>query len=320
MSVPWVPPRPTYHLRVFAVSLVLVVLCLVGLLFGVHMEAVAPVTGTITARDVQEVRSLLPGLIEPGWYEGEISLPGNTFLSVRMDSQGNGRVDPVVGAVETVIHHEWLDNGRKRAVKPGGFHRLQPGDELWPGQVVAALRADDLRFQVQRIEDQLKERESRGDSLGALVRERDRLRTQLSQAILTAPEKENSLVLEVRVAPLQAVQPGDSIATLVPIDPQTHQPRDLVARLDVDEKHWDLLKPGQSVRVRSNVHNHRLNGCAAARIERMEPAGEAYGGGDRRFHALAPITASPFHLPIGSSFQAEVIVGRKLVYRIILEH
>ena len=45
----WTPPRPTYHLRIFAVSLVLVALALVVMLFGVELEAVVPATGTVTA-------------------------------------------------------------------------------------------------------------------------------------------------------------------------------------------------------------------------------------------------------------------------------
>ena len=45
-------PRRKSHLRVFGLSLGLVVLCLAGLLFGVSLEAIAPATGTVTARDL----------------------------------------------------------------------------------------------------------------------------------------------------------------------------------------------------------------------------------------------------------------------------
>jgi hypothetical protein len=93
-----------------------------------------------------------------------------------------------------------------------------------------------------------------------------------------------------------------------------------MARLDVEEKHWGAIAIGQPVRLHSGVHNHRLHGVAEGRIERLEPYGEATGHGERRFHALAAVTATPFALPLGSSFQAEVVVGRKLVYRVILEH
>lgn len=273
MSGSWVPPHRTHHLRVFAVSLVLVVFCLTGLLFGVEMEAAVPATGTITARDMHEVRTLLAGLVEPGWTEGT------------------------------------------------QLHRLQAGDEVAPGQAIATIRTDDLRFRLQQVEDSLKERESRGESSTGLERERDRLREQLAQAVLRVPETHSRwLVLEVRVSNLQAVAPGDPVAVLVPIDPRTHQPINLVARLDVDEKHWGALAPSQSVRLRSAVHSHRLHGHAEGQIERLEPAGKAGTNGERRFHAVAPITAAPFVLPIGSSFHADVVVGRKRVYRIILEH
>lgn len=316
MSDSWVPPRPTYHLRIFGVSLLLVTLCLLGMLFGVRMEAIAPVRGTVTARDLTEMRALLAGLVEPGWYDGEIRRPGMTPLAVRTDAQGNGRVDPTAGSNAPVLGFAW-EGERVHNVR---FHRLQVGDELWPGQVLAAVRADELRFQLQRIEDQVKEKESRGENIVPLAQERDRLRYQLGQSVLKAPDGAALwLALETRVAPLQAVNPGDVIAVIVPMDPASKQPLDLVARLDVDEKHWGLLAPGQTIRLHSAVHNHRLHGHAEAKIERLEPAAEI-ADGPRKFHALAPLTSAPYALPIGSSFQGEVVVGRKLVYRIILEH
>jgi len=315
MTAAWVPLRPTYHVRVFTVCLVLVVLFLAGLLFGVELEAVVPAAGVITARDLREARALVGGLVEPGWYEGEVG--GHR---VRMDAHGNGRLDPNAGAAGPVAAHEWARNGSKVPVKGKTFHRLKPGDELWPGQVFAAVRTDELRFRLQTIEEQIKEGESRGPN-GALMRERERLRELLSQAVLHAPEGDDRwLALEVRVSPLQAVSPGDVVATLAPIDVKTGQPRDLMARLEVKEEHWGSLSPEQSVRLHSAVHNHRLHGNAEARIERLEPGGHSSGNGERRFHALAPVTTAPFALPIGSSFKAEVVVGRKVVYRIILEH
>jgi hypothetical protein len=228
MSAAWVPPRATYHLRIFVLSLLLIVLFLAVLLFGVEIEAVAPATGIITARDLRELRAPVGGLVE---------------------------------------------------------HRLRPGDELAAGAVLATLRSDDT-----------------------------------STPLHIPADNGPWLVLEVRAAPLSAVRPGDVVAVVVPVDPQTHQPRDLVARLDVDEKHWGSLAVGQKVRLHSAVYNHRLFGSAEARLDRLEPYAEPAAGGERRFHALAPVTQAPFALPLGSSFQAEVVVGRKLVYRVILEH
>jgi len=273
MTATWSPPRPTYHLRVFAVCLTLVAAALLVMLFGVQLEAVVPATGTITARDLIEVRTRLSGLAEPGWYEGQ------------------------------------------------RFHRLEPGDILQPGQALATVRDEVLRLQLQRVEDRLKDMPERGDAYDALIRERDRLRDYQAQGILRAPASGACwLVTAVRVAPLQKVDAGDVLAVIVAADPVTHLPTDLVARLDVDERHWANVAPGQTVRLSSNSFNPRLFGHAQARIDRLEPLGEAQPSGERVFHALAAITQSPFVLPLGSSFQAEVLAGKKPVYRIILEH
>jgi hypothetical protein len=325
MSAAWVPPGRSYHLRVFVISLVLVVLCLAGFLFGVHMEAKVPATGVITARDLQEVRAPLAGLVELGWYEGEAQGDRDSPVRVRLDGQGNGRCDPASGISEPVVRHVLLEGGRRSGVRGLRFHRLEPGDVLWPGQVLATLRVDDLRDHLRLVEDQLKELESPGERRAALEQERDRLRDRLSRTILTVPEQAESwLAVDVHVRPLQAVRAGDVIGRIVPIDPQTGRPLNLIARLDVEEKHWgDLcLEPAvpRSVRIYSNVHNHRLHGCAEAQIERLEPSGDSGANGERSFRAVAPITQAPYPLPLGSSFKAEIVVGRKLVYRIILEH
>lgn len=199
-------------------------------------------------------------------------------------------------------------------------HRLRPGDELPAGATLATIRTDEQRLRLRAIEEQIKEREERREPTTALAAERDLLRAQLDHAVLRTPANDGPwLVLDVRAAPLQAVRPGDVVAVIVPVDPQTHQPRDLVAKLEVEEKHWGALSVGQTVRLQSGVHNHRLHGAAEARIDRLEPAAAATPNG-RRFHALAPVTAASFALPLGSSFQAEVVVGDKRVYRVILEH
>jgi hypothetical protein len=127
-------------------------------------------------------------------------------------------------------------------------------------------------------------------------------------------------VAQLHVTPLEAVEPGDAIASIVPLDGGSHQPRELLARLELDEEHLHDVAVGQTVRIRSNVHNSRLHGCAEARIERIEPLGKPAGEGKARFQAVACITQAPFTLPLGSTLTADIVVGRKLVYRIILEH
>lgn len=317
MSQAWTPPRPTYHLRIFAVCLVLVIVSLAGLLFGVRLEAVVPATGVIIARDQQEVRTQLAGLIEVGWHEGEIVEKGTSLVRTRLDSQGNGMTDPSAGASQLVFHYQ-LEDGRRLVEADIRFHRLQVGDELWPGQVLATINTDELRFRLRALEN----REE--DSPQARLRhqeERTWMLHQLDQALIRVPSLGDLwLTLEVRAAHLQAAQAGDAVATIVPIHPETRQPRDLIARLAVDEGNFADIRPQESVRLYSNMFNHRLHGCAEAEINRIEPVGEPAANGKRVFHALAPLTQSPLPLPLGSTFKADILVGRKQVYRIILEH
>jgi hypothetical protein len=317
MSTAWVPPRPTYHLRVFVLCLALVVLSLAGFLFGVHLEAVAPASGLITAREQQEIRARRTGLVEPGWYEGELARSDGSCLCVRLDSLGNGRSDPACGQVVAVQEYKLTDGSGSVRPEALRFHRLQPGDELWSGQVVATVHP------AAREKDKKKDKGRAPDNLASAFpfflfpSPSDRV----MQAAVRVPETaERWLILDVRVAPFQAVQAGEVLATVVPVDPQTHQPHDLLARLDVEEKQFGDVVVGQTVYLYSSMFNHRLHGCAEARIERLEPFGEATPEGGRRFHAVAAVTSAPFAMPLGSSVKAEIVVGRKRVYRIILEH
>ncbi len=284
MPSEWVPGRPLPRLRVFLLSLVVLFLCLLAMLFGVQLEAVVPATGIIIARNLQAVRARIGGLVEPGWHEGQIEANGQ-LLTVRLDAEGNGISDPAAGPVR-LIRQEGLQNELKTdetrpAVQNRQFHILRPGDVLWPGQPLASIGNSTIR---------------------------------------TPDTARCWLVLEVLVSPLQQVNAGDVLARIVPADPATHEPLDLVARLEVDERHWASVKVGEEVRLASALHNPRLAGHAEAKIERLEPWGERGPDEGRRFHALAPITKAPFTMPLGSSFHAEISIGRKPVYRVILEH
>src|SRR5262245_40694652 len=106
MSAPWIPPRASYHLKVFGVSLVLVVTALAFFLFAVQMEALTAAAGTISAGDLQEVRALIPGLVEAGWYEAAVAYPDGTQLQVRLDGQGNGMTDPAAGKKQSVLQYQ----------------------------------------------------------------------------------------------------------------------------------------------------------------------------------------------------------------------
>jgi hypothetical protein len=115
------------------------------------------------------------------------------------------------------------------------------------------------------------------------------------------------------------VKEGDAVALLAPLDGKSRQPREFIARLEVPEKHGEEVAVGQAVRLSSLMYSQRLYGQAEARIERVEPAAEVVPGGARVLRAEAVVTRSPFPLKLGSGFKAEVVVGRKAVYRIILE-
>lgn len=314
MSAQWAPPRRTYHLRVLATSLALIVFCLAGFLFGVQMEAVVQATGTITARDVHELRTVIPGLVEPGWYEGQVAGSG---APVRLDSRGSGLADTGAGRLLPVEHQQVIDGKQRLSIERVCFHRLQPGDELWAGQALATIRPNDLLSHHNHLDDRIREVQGRGEATAGAPRQLD----QFSHAVLHVPDTADRwLVLDARTAPDQAVHAGDIVATIVPVDPETHRPRNLIARLEVDEKYFGQLQKDQTVRIFSTMYNHRLYGYAEAQINKLEPMGEQIANGERRFHALAPVTGAPFALPIGSTFKAEVVIGRKLVYRIILEH
>src|SRR5260370_23469263 len=94
MSTLSVLRRPIY-LRVFALSLGAVVLCLLGFLFGVRLEAVMPGSGVIAAREQQDIRAGLAGIIELGWHEGILRQPKGPDLRARVNSRGHGSTDPV---------------------------------------------------------------------------------------------------------------------------------------------------------------------------------------------------------------------------------
>lgn len=319
MSSGLVPPaKPTKHVRIFAVSLGLIVICLIALLFGVRLEATVPATGVISARHQQEIRAPLFGLIELGWHEGTVTQTLGPALKVRVDSQGNGVTEP--GSNSQPVHHYKLANGQDISPAELKFHALKAGDELWPGQVLAWIQADDLQLQLHKLKGRLEDANSRGEPAREVMVEFNVLKDRLEQAVVRAPlTREPWVVLKTFASPLQAVKPGDPIALIAPLDPKSRQPRELLAVLTIDERHVGEIEPGQSIRLYSSMYNQRLHGHAEGVIEHMEPLGEAGPGGERRFRALAAVTQTPYPLRPGSSFKADVVIGRKPVYRVILE-
>jgi len=310
---------PTSYLRVFLFSVTLVLLSLGGFLFGVRMEAVVPATGIFKARDQQEVRALVPGLIEPGWQEAEVARISGKPLRARLDANGNGLTEPSEGKSLAIHGYVMTDESGKAA--PLHFHKLQAGDVLWPGQALARVRSDELRLELSRVEERLIELHSLGQSDEAALRRRDLLRSQLAQTVVRAPAGRLPwLVLKVHVEALAAVRAGAAVALIAPCDPVTHEPHDVIAELTINEGQGADLEAGQVVRLYSTAFNHRLYGHAEGNLERVDPWADGGAGDERSYRAVAAVTEAPFPLHLGSSFRAEIVTGRKPVYRIILEH
>src|SRR5262249_34267537 len=187
-STVWMPPHRTAYLRMFALSLLLVVLALAVCLFAVRMEAIVPATGTLQARDQQDVRALVPGLVEAGWYAGTVAQPSGEPLRLRLGSPGGGTTDPAQGKSLTVTSYK-LPGGPGGGVAPVDlrFHQLRAGDQLWPGQVLARVQADDWLDRLARLEGRLQDLEGRGEPAHEVRSRRDALRERLARSTLSAP-------------------------------------------------------------------------------------------------------------------------------------
>jgi len=193
-----------------------------------------------------------------------------------------------------LVEPGWYDDETKRQ----GFHPLQAGDELAGGQLVSVLYPQD-----------------------SPPKSEDDIATGVVPVLRHAPTTADRwLVLDVPVSAGQSVPPGTLVATLVPIDANTKHVRDLMVRMEIEEKHAGEVVPGQTVRFYSTMYPYRVHGVAEGVVERLEPRGQEAEHGARKFHAWAKVTKSPFPMRVGSSVKAEVILGEKPTYRIILEH
>jgi hypothetical protein len=284
------------------------------------MEAVVPATGIIEARGQRELRAPISGVAELGWYEGKLE-PGvsRAPAEVRLDEIGNGCAEPG-GDKICFIRAYRSDDGRAVTKDALRRHSLVAGDLLWPGQFLGRVRADELELRLQRLQGRAHDEEKRGGVTGETQAQLQQLKQLLGQARLAAPADGGPwMVVKVHLDPDASVKAGEVIATLVPVDPVTKEPRDLVAKMQIADPHCGELRPQQDVRLYMTMYNQRLYGHADARLERIEPLGEPGGHGERHFTALAGVTQTPFPLKLGAGFRAEIVVGRKRVYRIILE-
>src|SRR5262249_14977418 len=186
----------SHHLRLFVICLLLVVGCLVGFLFGVRLEAIVPATGVVVARDQEKIRAPLPGIVELGWYEAEIA-GKDSRLRVRLDSQGNGVSEPQQGSVQEIVRHK-LPDGRVIPAETLSFRKLKAGDELWPGQPLGQIRADDLQAELRRLKARLDDLQGKGLPAQEAAEAHRILQEKLAAAVLRVPDKTNPwLVLKV---------------------------------------------------------------------------------------------------------------------------
>lgn len=290
MSAAVPSPRRVGYLRIFLLILALLVVGLLVLLFGITMEATVSATGHVTVRGTEDVRSPRAGLIDLGWHEGEVMLPSGRKVRVRLDDRGNGLGDPVQGSL-IFRHYQCEVRGSQRTVPREDlvYHKLEPGELLWPGQPFATVRPHNW--------------------------------WELGETRLSAPAGiEPWLAADIAVQQTQAVSAGQRLVTLAPVDIVTGQPRVWLAEMDVDEDHAAEVEVGQTVRIYSNLYNHRLHGTFDAFVERIDPTAVVGDDGRRRFHVVAVLRDPPLRLMLGSGFRAEIVLGRKRVYRIILEH
>lgn len=240
-SSPALASRPR-HLRVFLISLGVLMVGLAVFIFGVSMEATATTRGHITASGLVEVRAPNAGRIVP----------------------------------------DWRDKKRKEFPKPGDH--LKKGRGLLAVQPIPSME-------------------------GAAI-----------PAISPPDDEELWLVAAVYVQPGEVVTAGQRLMTLVPLDPQTKEPRELLAMLEVNEEHAAEVKPKQKLRLVSNLFNERTHDKLEAEVVSVEPMAVMGDDGKRRYRVLARMEGHPSQLLLGSGVKAEIVLEKKTVYRIILEH
>jgi hypothetical protein len=305
MSTVPMPPGRAFYIRIFSISLIVLVAALLSFLFGVRMEASIPATGVLQARDQQSLRAPVSGLVELGWFEGTMSDKKGQPSGFRLDAQGNGLARLGDGTTQPIQNY-LLPGGTSVKTIPRQFHVLTTGDHLWPGQVLAWMQPGEASkpTSVTLPGKNLSPEQVPANSHGILV------------------PKQHALwqVLKVHAEPLAMVGAGQPLVTVAPIDPDTHEPVEVLAHLEIAEEVCAELEIGQVVRLSSNVFSPRLYGAAEGKLLVIEPLAEMHADGKRYFHATAVVTQSPFPLRLGSSVSGKIIVGRKTVYRIILEH
>ena len=247
-------------------------------------------------------------MIEPGWYEGELTAAAGPPLRVRVDARGDGSTDPSDGKPLTIRNYQTGD-GRTVDAAALRFRKLEHGDEIWPGQVLARVHADDLELRLQRLSGKIRDLEARGQTVQGLRTERAEVERQLGMASF-GPRRLHALwvVLKRHVEPGAAVKPGDAVALVAPLDPKTRQPLDPLVYLDVERSAPGRVDGGPGgAPLPDDVQPPAARPRRGDRRVRRA-AGEA-AGGERRFRAVVAVTTAPFPLRSGAGCKAEIVVG-----------
>ncbi len=256
------------------------------------MEASVYSEGVVRAKEQQILRTPRAGLVKLGWYEGRATIKGKT-MSVRLDEKGNGVSHPGEGESQTITSWTSESNQEKKSL---AFHRLQEGEFLWPGQLVAQI-----------------------ESVSEMPDLSSKSGTPRFHSLRVPPTYALWQVLKIYVDPSSFVKPGDAIVMIVPVHPATKEPLDLFVELKIPEEKAAEVAVGQKVRIYSQVFNRRLHGSAQAELRSLSPLAEEDSDGKRQFRAVADVNETPFPLRLGSTVQVQVIIGRRPVYRLILE-
>jgi hypothetical protein len=109
-------------------------------------------------------------------------------------------------------------------------------------------------------------------------------------------------------------------AKLLPVRDESGSLLEAIVEAEFDEKQFGELEIGQKVRLKSAMFSPRTHGYGEGKIVALRPIARENSHGQRGFGVEIAVTTAPFPLFYGSSIEAEVFLGRKETFRVILEH
>jgi len=138
----------------------------------------------------------------------------------------------------------------------------------------------------------------------------------LSRYEIRAPE--DATVVRVEKRPGEPVSRGELVLALSPGSERR-------VYLRVPERDVIKVRPGQKVRFFSQMYPYRQFGAAEGEVYLVEKWAEPYGSGSaggpssRGYLVKCYIDSdAPYTLPLGSSVEAEILVGEKPIWKILL--